>query len=395
MTEAVLEARPREQEAPDPLPIAAEPPQRLLSLDVFRGITIAGMLLVNNPGSWSAIYAPLEHAKWNGWTPTDLIFPFFVFIVGVALTYSFGKLQGRGASRSDIFMKVVKRAVIIFALGLIMQGFPHYDLSHIRIMGILQRIALCYLFASAIFLTTDVRGTIIAAATLLLVYWAAMLLIPVPGIGAGWLQPGRNLAAYIDLHVIGVNHNWAESKTWDPEGILSTIPAIATALLGVLAGHWLRSKRTMTEKALGLLLAGNIGMVAGVIWGIAFPINKSIWTSSYVIFTAGMACSFLAVCYWLVDMKGYRRWATPFVVFGTNAIFTFWVSAIFARTINLFMMTSPVSGKPVTARTWFYQTTFESWLSPINASLAFALFYVVFWMAIVSILYRKRIFIKV
>ena len=240
---------------PPPLPTSTT--KRLDSLDAFRGLTIAGMLLVNNPGSWGAIYPPLQHAAWNGWTPTDLIFPFFLFIVGVAMTYSFGKLIERGASRRDLLVKTAKRSALIFLVGLAIHSFPWwgYDYSHLRIPGVLQRIAIAYFFASAIYLYTSLRGQIIAIAALLIGYWAIQVMAPVGNGLTSALKPGMDFGALVDRAVFGTNHLWQESKTWDPEGLISTIPAIGTALLGGLAGTWIRSNRTQLEKVVGLFVA--------------------------------------------------------------------------------------------------------------------------------------------
>jgi predicted acyltransferase len=377
-----------------PGPVSGGPGLRLVSLDVFRGITIAGMLLVNNPGSWGHIYPPLEHAHWNGWTPTDLIFPFFVFIVGVAMTYSFGKMLERGATRRDLLIKTAKRAALIFLVGLALHSFPWvgYDYSHWRIPGVLQRIALAYLVAASIYLYTTTRGQIVALATLLLGYWALQTLVPVPGGFTGVLRPGLDLGAYIDRAIFGTDHLWREAKTWDPEGLLSTLPAVGTALLGGLAGTWIRTTRTPLEKVAGLFVMGWAGVIAGVIWGWVFPINKSLWTSSYVLFTAGLACHMLGVCYYLVDIKGYRKWATPFVIYGMNAIAAFFLSSAFARVMNLIKVQD--AGNEVALKTYIFKHFYLSWASPINASLAFAITYVLFFLGIMTIFYRKKIFIK-
>ncbi|MBV9773961.1 MAG: DUF5009 domain-containing protein [Gemmatimonadetes bacterium] len=384
---------------PSPTAIPAPPlveasPGRLLSLDVFRGITVAGMLLVNNPGSWSAVYPPLEHAEWNGWTPTDLIFPFFLFIVGVAMTFSFAVQERKGTTRGAMLGKAAKRAAVLFLLGLVLAGFPAYDLATIRIPGVLQRIAVAFLLASGVVLFTRARGQAVAAAALLLGYWAAMTLVPVPGYGAGNLAPAANLGAYVDRAVFGSAHLWKSSVTWDPEGILSTFPAVATVLLGVLAGRWLRSGRPPAETTVWMFVAGNAALVLGVVWNEAFPINKNLWTSSYVVFTAGMALHFLATCYWLVDVKGHRRWAAPFVWFGSNAIAAFFLSGLMARLLTLVKWTGP-AGEAVTLKGWIYEGVYASWLAPLNASLAFALTFVLVWTGIVWALHRRGIFIKV
>jgi predicted acyltransferase len=365
---------------------------RLLSLDAFRGLTIAGMLIVNNPGSWSAIYPPLRHAAWHGWTPTDLIFPFFLFIVGVAMTFSLGRQLEAGQPRTRLLLRAVRRAAVIILLGLALHGFPNYlDLDTLRLPGVLQRIGLAYLLAAPIVLWLGTRARLLVVAALLLGYWALETLVPVPGGFAGVLQPGQDLGAWIDRQVLGTGHLWIWSRTWDPEGLLSTLPAVATLLLGVFAGEWLRSGGTRLEKTIGLFAAGAVGIVVGLAWHPLFPINKNLWTSSYVVFTAGMACQTLAFCYWLIDVLGHRRWATPFVIFGTNAIAAFFLSSLFARVLTLVMVGQP----PVALKTALHRTLFESWLSPLNASLAFALVYTLLWLAVMAVLYRRRIFIKV
>ena len=387
--------------APETVEVAGKSPVtpvgqgRLVSLDAFRGITIAGMLLVNNPGTWAHIYNPLEHAKWNGWTPTDLIFPFFIFIVGVAMTFSFGKLMERGADRHALMLKTAKRALLIFLVGLALHSFPWlgYDYAHLRIPGVLQRIAIAYLFAAMIYLYTSTRGQSVAIAALLLGYWALQTLVPVPGGYAGVLAPGQDLGAYIDRAIFTSSHVWREAQTWDPEGLLSTLPAIGTALLGGLAGTWIRGKRGQLEIVSGLFIAGAVLMALGGMWGWVFPINKSLWTSSYVLFTAGFACQFLALCYWLIDVKGYQRWARPFVIYGMNAIAAFFLSGAFARVLTLVKWTGD-DGKPIVLKTFIYKTFYESWLQPINASLLFAITFVLFFLGIMTIMYRRRIFIK-
>jgi len=394
ITEAPVSGAPEVVGDRPSAPPPVRSPARLDSLDAFRGITIAGMLLVNNPGSWGAIYPPLKHAAWNGWTPTDLIFPFFLFIVGVAMTFSFGKLIERGVSRRELLLKTAKRSLLIFLVGLVLHSFPwwSYDYSHLRIPGVLQRIAIAYLFASAIYLYTGLRGQVIAIAALLFGYWAIQVMAPVGNGMVSVLKPGMDFGALVDRAIFTTNHLWQESKTWDPEGLISTIPAIGTALLGGLAGSWIRTNRQPLERVVGLFVVGSVGIVVGVIWGWLFPINKSLWTSSYVIFTAGMACHFLAVCYWLIDVKGFRKWAKPFLIYGTNAIAAFFLSSLFARILNLIKVGSPDG--PIALKTYIVRTFYMSWLQPINASLAYAITYVLFFLGIMAILYRKKIFIK-
>jgi predicted acyltransferase len=367
--------------------------QRLVSLDVFRGITIAGMVLVNNPGSWSTIYWPLEHAEWSGWTPTDLVFPFFLFIVGVAIPLAFGRRVDSGKTKRDLYLKVIKRSLIIFALGLFLNAFPHFELATLRIPGVLQRIAVCYFFAGIIFLKTSVRTQVIIALALLVVYWLLMTRVAAPGFAAGDLSKEGSLASYIDRLVFGP-HVWAQAKIYDPEGILSTIPAIATTLFGVLTGQWLRTGKSPYEKAAGLFAAGVSCIIVGWIWNPFFPINKALWTSSYVFFTGGMAMQFLALCYWLIDIKNYRRWTKPFVVFGVNAIALFVGTAIMADLLGLIKVPKG-DGTTTSLHGWIYQHLFLSWAPPYKASLAFAISFILLWLGLMWILYWRKIFIKV
>jgi predicted acyltransferase len=365
---------------------------RLISLDVFRGLTIAGMVLVNNPGSWSHIYWPLKHAEWHGWTPTDLVFPFFLFIVGVAIPLAFGRRVEGGGAKRDLYLKVLKRTLIIFALGLFLNGFPYFNLSAIRIPGVLQRIAVCYLLASIIFLKTRVRTQLIIVVVLLLVYWLLMASLSAPGFAAGDLSKEGSIASFIDRMVLG-NHVWSQGKVYDPEGLLSTIPALATTLLGVLTGQWLRTDKSDYEKVAGIFVAGVSCLVIGWAWNSFFPINKSLWTSSYVLFTAGLALQFLAFCYWLIDIRKYQRWARPFVVFGVNAIVLFVGTGLMARLMGLIKL--PWGSSQISLQGWIFQKLFLSWASPINASLAYAITFILLWLGLMWILYYRKIFIKV
>lgn len=367
--------------------------ERLISLDVFRGITIAGMVLVNNPGSWSSIYWPLGHAAWHGWTPTDLIFPFFLFIVGVAIPLAFGRRLESGGSKRDLYLKVIRRTLIIFALGIFLAGFPYFQFSTIRIPGVLQRIAICYLFASLIFLNTKVRTQIIITLVLLILYWLLMTRLHAPGFAAGDLSKEGSLASYIDRVVLGP-HIWKQGKVFDPEGLLSTIPAIATTLFGVLAGQWLRTGKTAYEKVAGMFAVGAVCIVIGWVWNPFFPINKALWTSSYVFFTGGLALEFLALCYWLVDIRKYQWWTTPFVIFGVNALALFVGSGIMARSMGLIKVNT-AEGTSISLHSWIFRNAFSSWLPPYRASLAFAICFILVWLGLMWILYRRRIFIKV
>jgi len=366
---------------------------RLLSLDIFRGITIAGMILVNNPGSWGNIYPPLAHAQWHGCTPTDLIFPFFLFIVGVAITLSLQKRKERGDDQKKLLIQIFRRSATLFILGLILAGFPYFDFSTIRIPGVLQRIAVVYLISSIIFLKTSVRTQAILGVVLLLVYWILMTLIPVPGVGYANLEPTTNLAAYFDNLLLG-GHLWKATKVWDPEGILSTMPAISSAISGILLGHWLQTKVDPATKAVWIFVFGNLLVLIGMFWEPLFPINKSLWTSSYVVYTSGLALIFFAMCYWLVDIKKIDWWTKPFVVYGLNAITVFFLSGIFARSLTLIKWADEV-GNEITLRSYLYETFFTPYFSPINASLAWAISFILFWLGLMWILYYKKIFIKV
>ena len=367
---------------------------RLVSLDVFRGLTVVGMVLVNNPGSWAHIYWPLEHAEWNGWTPTDLIFPFFLFIVGVAIPLGLGKRVERGDRFRDLFVKIAYRSAVIFLLGEFLAGFPYFHLSTIRIPGVLQRIAVCYFFAALIFIRTRPRTQAIVAVALLIVYALLMKHVPAPGYYVGDLSKEGSLASYIDRAVFGP-HIWKQGKVYDPEGILSTMGALATTLFGVLTGHLVvRKDRTPIEKVAHLFIAGIGSMIIGWIWNAWFPINKSLWTSSYVFFTGGLALQFLALCYWLIDIKGYQRWTRPFIIFGVNAIVLFVGTGLMARSLTLIKVPKG-DGTTQALQTLIYNHGFASWLGPNNASLAFAITFILLWLLLLWLLYRKNIIIKI
>ena len=356
-------------------------------------MTVAGMLLVNDPGTWSAVYPPLEHAEWNGWTPTDLVFPFFLFIMGVALELSLASRRealSSGAARQPVIRHILYRSLILFALGVFLHLAPLFHIRTMRVMGVLQRIALCYFFAALLTLKTGLRTRIAAVAALLLGYWALMTLVPVPGYGKGHLDPEGNLAAYIDRALMN-GHLWR--PRWDPEGWLSTLPAIATTLLGGFAGRWLNSSAAASKKILGLVVAGVAGLAVGELWNIWFPINKNLWTSSYTVFTAGFACLLLALCYWLIEVKGWKRWGLPFQVFGANAIFAYVLSIVFAKAGYLVKFTA--GGQRTTLQGYIYQHFFAPLASPRMSSLLFAIFFVILCWLPAAVLYRKKIFLKI
>jgi predicted acyltransferase len=361
---------------------------RLVSLDVFRGLTMAAMVIVNNPGDWGTVYAPLLHAEWHGWTPTDLIFPFFLFIVGVSITLS-RKSAGWGS--------ILRRAALIFALGLFLAGYPRFDIERWRIPGVLQRIAVCYLIAAGIYRQTSgdrrrqavIVGSIGAA--LALGYWSIMMLVPAPGGVAGDLTAEGNLGAWLDRAVLG-GHLWR--PRWDPEGMLSTIPAITTTLLGVLAGLALGTGWTSERKAGALALGGAAAVLIGLAWGSVFPINKNLWTSSYAFFTAGLGSLLLAACYWIVDVKGWRRWTTPLVILGVNAITLFVASGLLVETLGLFGVAGP-DGSEIPVNRWVYLNWFTPFAAPKNASLLYAVANLVLLFALLAWMYRRRIYLRV
>ncbi|HYM62706.1 MAG TPA: DUF5009 domain-containing protein [Thermoanaerobaculia bacterium] len=397
---------------------ANSPRERLLSLDVFRGLTIAGMLLVNDPGSWEAIYPPLEHAPWHGWTPTDLVFPFFLFIVGITTHLSLTSRKGGGAGDRALRLRILRRGFIIALCGLLLNAFPFFwwgkmagvgnptlwdrviwRAEHLRFAGVLQRIGIAYIGAALLTLRTTRRQQIAIIVAILLGYWIVMTLVPVPGTGTiGYFtldRPDQTLAAWLDRLILGTNHIWASSKTWDPEGPLSTIPAIATAMLGVLAGAWLADRqRPLVERIAALYGAGCLGMLGGVFWGWFFPINKNLWTSSYVVFTAGFACVVLATCLWVIDLHQIRKWARPFAIYGMNPLVAFVGSGIMARTIDSLIKVN-LGGKRVSLHQASFELFFAPYLDPKFASLLWGLAFVAFWLGVAAILYRRNIVVKV
>jgi predicted acyltransferase len=378
---------------------------RLLSLDTFRGMTIAAMILVNTPGSWSHVYAPLKHAEWHGWTPTDLIFPFFLFIVGVAMTFSIQTRIGVDF-KSDIYKKVVKRSVILFLLGLLLNFYPfgipftsdgwsNFSFSSIidtfmdiRIMGVLQRIALCYLFTSIMIIHLTHREQFYAAFSLLTFYTCAMLLY-------GNLTLEDNLARTIDLTIFSpANMYSVRGLPFDPEGLLSTIPAVITTLSGVFVGNLLRGHLSPREKATQLIMWGLAGILLGNGLNILIPINKQLWTPSYVFLTSGWACLILSIFYWLIEIKNIKSWAKPFIVFGSNSIIVFVASGILVTTI-LKIKIHLNDGSITSLYNWIYKYLFVSWAGDLNGSLFFAITWILLWLGVLWILYIRKIFIKI
>jgi predicted acyltransferase len=368
--------------------------ERLVSLDVFRGMTIAGMILVNNPGDWSNIYPPLKHAEWHGITPTDFIFPFFLFIVGVAISFALGKRVEKEITK-DVYWKIVKRSIIIFLLGLFIAAFPFFELSTLRIPGVLQRIAVCYLIVSLIFLHTDWNKQALIGVALLFAYWFLMTWIPVPGCDVTTIDDKAcNLAAYLDRLILGENHIWSLGKVFDPEGILSTLPALATTISGVLTGTWLKTKKSDTEKVGGIFFFGVVLCAVGWCWNFFFPFNKALWTSSYVVYTSGLALCFLGFCYWLIDIKNYEKWSKPFVIFGVNALALYVGAELSAKCLYLIKVPGD-NGQAISLKEWIFNNIFLPVAAPVNASLMFALTFILIWLVLMWLLYRKKIFIKI
>ena len=363
---------------------------RLVSLDVFRGIAIAFMILLNNLGG-DTNYAILLHADWNGLTLADIFFPFFLFILGAAIPYSLGSKLAYNESKQKLVPRIVRRTIILFALGVFINGFPYFNLSTLRIMGVLQRIALCYLAASAIYLTLNQRKRIIATMFFMLLYWILMTVVPVPGYGSGVLDRNGSLTAYVDRLLLP-GHLYA--GTWDPEGFLSTIPALATTMLGLLVAEHLRMNRTPKDKSTTLFLLGAVLIAIGALWNLSFPINKNLWTSSFVALTGGMAFIIFDLCYYMFDFKKHMFWAKPFIIFGLNSI----VAYVSTEIMNLTLIYANVTlsdGTNVSLKSLIYEHLFASWAGPLNGSLLYGVAFLLFWLGLMAILYRRRVFIKV
>ena len=420
--------------------------ERLTSLDVFRGFTIILMTIVNNPGSWGAIHPPLAHAEWNGCTPTDLVFPFFIFIMGTAIPFA----MPNKTYNSTTFNKILVRSLRILCLGLFLNFFNKIDFfefegiplliekvvitlavayallgnfstkiktilalsvfgillflaysgiesyKDVRIPGVLQRIAIVYFFASLLYLKSTMKTQILVAATLLLGYWALMTLVPVPGFGPANLEKATNLSAYIDS-LFFKNHMYSQTLTWDPEGLLSTIPVIATGIMGMLIGQLLNIQLPKIEIAKKMSIYGLGLVILGLIWDITFPINKSIWTSSFVIYTVGLATICLCILYYIIDISGYNKWTKIFLVWGVNPMIVFFFSGIIPRIMTMIKVNHPeLPGEPLGFQSYFYNygivPLFEN---PKDASLTYALLYAAFWSVILWFFYKNKMFFKV
>jgi predicted acyltransferase len=364
--------------------------KRLLSLDVFRGITIAGMILVNNPGTWSSVYPALKHAEWHGLTPTDLIFPFFLFIIGVAMPYSFSKRISAGTSKRKLVSHVLYRSVILFLIGMVLTGLPNFNYYNKLILDVLQRIGVVYLFAGIIFIYFNQKWQLIISIFCLALYWVLMFAVNVPGFGYGDLSLEGSTWSYVDKLLTSGWHNHGE-------GILSLISSVPSVLFGASAGYWLRSEKGDHEKVNGMFVFGSICLVLGVVLDIWFPFNKLLWSSSYVVYTTGMALMFLAFFYYLVDIKSYKKLVFPFVVFGSNAIVAFVLSSLTAKIMGLikFSVNLDSGVSEMSLKTFIYVNCFKGYFSDYNSSLFYALTYLLFWFGVMYILYRKKIFFKI
>lgn len=368
--------------------------KRLVALDVFRGATIALMIMVNNPGSWGHIYGPLGHSKWSGCTPTDLVFPFFLFIVGVSMWFAFRKFDHQFTK--PVVIKVIKRAFIIFGIGLFLNALRPVDsfsefFTHWRIVGVLQRIGIAYGIGSLICLYFDEKKVKWIAGILLVGYWILLAF-------SGGFSLEGNLVRKIDILLLGTNHIYhGYGVPFDPEGLLSTIPAIVTAILGYFTGKIITTSSDNKTIVKQLLLKGIGFTILGYLWGMFFPINKPIWTSSYVIYTAGLSMIILGIAIFLIDVRGYKKLTQPFVVFGMNPLFIFVLSSFVAKTLVYLIRWETADGDMITAKTWLYQNIYMPLANnvEINASLLFAITFIIIYWLIVDILYKKRIFIKI
>jgi len=343
------------------------------------------------PGSWSYVYAPLRHAKWHGCTLTDLVFPFFLFAVGAAMSYSFRKFENKITPFA--VKKILIRAALIFLIGLALNIFPFKTpLSNLRILGVLQRIGIAYGIAALLYLCLNQTKLIIISVIILAGYWLLML-----GFGRG--DPyavETNLVRIIDLKIIGENHLWKGlGMPFDPEGLLSTLPSVVTVISGALIGRLIQSSVNLKSAVYKMLLIAASAILLGKIWDIFFPINKYIWTSSYVLFTSGLAALILAVLLWLIDVRGYKKWAFPFVVFGMNPLFLYVLSSIWVRIYIHFIKITAPDGSVINAYKWLYTEIFASIAGNMNGSLLFAITHVFIFWIILLLLYRKRIFIKI
>jgi predicted acyltransferase len=370
---------------------------RLGSLDMFRGLAITGMVLVNTPGSWDHVYGPLRHAEWHGFTPADLVFPAFLFIVGAAVPFMLANYDASGAAPGRLYGRILRRVLLLFALGLILNAASPLlywalqgrmpDWGTLRIMGVLQRIGLAYLLAMILILALGWRGRVVAALAILLGYWAVLEWVPVPVFGPGDHRPDTSLVTYIDKLILTRPHLY--KGRFDPEGLLSTLPAVATVLIGYFAGTWVKRAPVGRGVTLALAAAGLAGLATGWVWGLVFPINKALWTSAYVVYAAGWSLLVLALCYEIVEVRRLLWVGWPFQVLGVNAIALFFASGIVARLLLALRV-----GNGRSLYQWLYESLFVPWAGPLNGSLAFAVATVALWWIALYGLYRRGWFLR-
>jgi len=358
---------------------------RLISLDAMRGFTIAVMIIVNFPGSEQFVFPTLSHSQWNGLTFTDLVAPFFLFIVGVSIVFAFSKKLERHTAKRELYKKIMLRAFKIFAVGMFLNMLPDFDLTNLRWTGTLHRIAIVFLVCSLLFLHTNWKQQSIIGCLLLIIYWLVMTLIPTPGVGKVVLERGLNLAAWVDQHYMP-GKMW--QGTWDPEGILSTFPSLVTGITGMLAGTLLTSHLNQNEKANYLMTAGLFSAAAGYFWGLVFPVNENIWTSSFVLVTSGFAAMLLGALYFMIDILGYKKGTLPGIIFGANAIMAY----VLADILALFFYLTPIGEKTVNQHC--VEALIQAGFAPKLASLLYALVFVFINFIPALLLYRNKIFIK-
>jgi predicted acyltransferase len=362
---------------------------RLISLDIFRGLTIAFMIIVNTPGSWQYVYAPLRHAKWHGCTPTDLVFPFFLFIVGVSMWFSLKK-YGHELNGSS-FLRIARRTASIFALGLFLNIFPDFDrdYSTLRIMGVLQRIAIAYGLGAIICMTINRDYLWIVTVVILILYWALLAFFG----GADPYSLEGNLVLRLDKLLLGTNHLYKGfGIPFEPEGLLSTIPSICTVIIGFYTGELVGKKSSDGKAVFKPLIIGAALIGLGLLWNKFFPINKALWTSSYVLYTAGIAMMVFSVIYWLADVVKFQKWGWFFIVFGTNALFSYFLAGIWTRLMLLIKIHS--GNAEISLYTWFYEKICVPVAGNLNGSLMFAIIQMLFIWCIALILYKKKILIR-
>ncbi len=364
--------------------------KRLIALDVLRGLTIALMIMVNSPGSWKYIYAPLKHSKWNGCTPTDLVFPFFLFIVGVSMWFSFKKFQN-GITKSSL-KKIIKRFLVIFILGLFLNAIRSFDWENLRIMGVLQRIAVAYLIGALLCLQFNHKQLIVAFCVILLGYWALLYFT----VSEAPFELATNFVRKADISIFGEKHLYnGYGIPFDPEGLLSSIPSVGTIILGYFAGRIIELSNSTINTIKMMIFFGSALIVIGWLLGYLFPINKALWSSTYVLYTGGLAFLFLALLLWIIDVNNIKKWTAPFIHFGTNPLFIYMFSGVYIITLIYFVKINVDSETTLSGYEYLYQKVFVPIAGNMNGSLLFAVTHIIFFWLITYILYKRKIFIKI